>query len=107
MNIEVNPTPTITIEPQTISSITVEPQTISSITIQTSGVVTIGAPKFEFEQTAPSQTWNITHNLQNPRPSIYIEDLEGNEVIGTYIATNYNSGIINFLQAISGKAYLS
>ncbi len=61
---------------------------------------------FTHEQTTPSDTWNINHNLAK-FPSPIVVDSSGNEVIGEVQHPDSDNLIITFSAAFSGKAYLN
>lgn len=57
-------------------------------------------------QSLPSDTWTITHNL-NKNPSITVVDSAGGEVEGAVVINSLNQITITFCAAFSGKAYLN
>jgi hypothetical protein len=57
-------------------------------------------------QTVPSSTWTITHNLRF-MPNITVVDSGGTVVEGSYNYPNENTVVLSFNGAFSGKAYLS
>jgi len=65
-----------------------------------------GAPTFIFNQVAPSNQWNITHNL-GKFPSITVIDTGDTVVSGEYIYDNNNQVTLNFSVPFSGKAFLN
>ena len=69
-------------------------------------LATQGAPTFIFNQVAPSNQWNITHNL-GKFPSITVIDTGDTVVSGEYIYNNNNQVTLNFSVPFSGKAFLN
>lgn len=65
-----------------------------------------GNTSFVFDQSSPSATWTIPHNL-NRFPSVTIVDSSERECEGDLVYTNANSLIVTFSAAFSGKAYLN
>lgn len=65
-----------------------------------------GDKTFDFEQTIPSATWNIQHNL-GKFPSITVVDTVNTVVIGEYTYIDNNNVRLNFSAAFGGKAYLN
>jgi hypothetical protein len=61
---------------------------------------------FIHNQTIPSASWTITHNL-GKFPSVTVVDEDDNVYYGEIIYNNNNSITINFTGAFSGKAYLN
>ena len=76
------------------------------------GKVTTNEIDFELDknyyhnQTVPSDTWTITHNL-NKVPSITIIDSSNRVVSGEVEVINNNEITLYFNGAFSGKAYLN
>tara|TARA_R100000951_G_scaffold39335_1_gene33194 strand:- start:4399 stop:5082 length:684 start_codon:yes stop_codon:yes gene_type:complete len=65
-----------------------------------------GDLSFVYEQTNPSNTWVITHNL-GKKPSVTIVTTTDTTVIGEITYNNKNKLTINLSSANSGKAYLN
>lgn len=59
-----------------------------------------------YDQTTPSATWVIQHNLQK-YPSVEVVDSAGTVVEGGISYDNDNQITITFVGAFSGKAYLN
>ncbi|TXG80082.1 MAG: hypothetical protein E6R13_08690 [Spirochaetes bacterium] len=57
-------------------------------------------------QDVPATQWVIEHNL-NKYPNVNVEDLAGEDIIGEISYDGPNKLYINFIIAVSGKAYLS
>ena len=57
-------------------------------------------------QTVPSDTWIVTHNL-NKNPSITVTNSAGDEVEGAVTINSLNQITITFCGAFSGSAYLN
>lgn len=65
-----------------------------------------GDKYFVYTQTTPSDTWEITHNL-NKRPSVSVVDSAGSLVNGDCNYIDNDKLILHFNGAFSGKAYLN
>jgi len=65
-----------------------------------------GDRHFSFEQSLPSNTWVVTHNL-NKFPSVTVIDSANTEVEGGVEFIDINTVQISFSAAFSGKAYLN
>ena len=65
-----------------------------------------GDKYYVYTQSTPSDTWEITHNL-NKNPSISVVDSAGSLVVGNYEYVNADKVILYFNGAFSGKAYLN
>ena len=63
----------------------------------------LGDKNFVFNQTIPSTTWNITHNL-GKFPSVTIIDSANTEVEGDVIHIDENNIQLIFSASFSGKA---
>lgn len=61
---------------------------------------------FTFNQSTPSDTWVVTHNL-GKKPSVTVVDSGDTVVIGTVTYNTLNQLTITFASAFSGKAYLN
>lgn len=59
-----------------------------------------------FTQLTPLSTWSVTHNLDK-KPSVRIEDLSGNDIIGEIDYVDTNTLTIIFVIPIAGTAYLN
>lgn len=59
-----------------------------------------------YEQTNPSMTWTINHNLAR-FPIVKTFDNDGNELIGDLEYTDENSVTVKFTRACTGKAYIN
>lgn len=69
--------------------------------------ITAGDKYFYYEQSAPSKTWNITHNL-GKKPVVTIVD-SADTVIQPDEIKYYSrdSLVVKFLVEFAGKAYLN
>lgn len=57
------------------------------------------------DQTTPSATWTVTHNLNTTSPIVQIYDNTGNMIIPNYVAPSTNNIIIvDFSTQITGRA---
>ena len=65
-----------------------------------------GDKHYTHEQTTPSATWTITHNL-GKRPSVTVVDSGGNEWQTAVEHVSANQCIARFSSAFSGRAYLN
>lgn len=74
---------------------------IQSITIDPTMMET-----FIYEQTTPSDTWTINHNL-NKFPSVTIVDSQGYVIAGDVRYVDSNTIILTFTESVVGKAYLN
>lgn len=61
---------------------------------------------FVYNQSIPSATWIITHNLDK-YPSIEVVDSAGSLVEGEVTYNNNNQVTVSFIGAFSGVAYLN
>lgn len=61
---------------------------------------------FEFVQSVPATTWDITHNM-GITPNVFTEDTNGDDIEGVIEVISNNRIKIYFTQAVAGKAYLS
>ena len=62
---------------------------------------------FVFEQEIPSDTWQITHNLEK-RPSVTVVDSAGNMQMPDEVTYNDDNTItIKFVGSFAGKAFLN
>lgn len=57
-------------------------------------------------QRAPSDTWEITHNL-GKHPSVTVVDSAGSEVVGEVVLDTDNRIVIRFTGEFAGTAYLN
>lgn len=71
--------------------------------VQTEGT---GDKTYTYNQLSPSNTWNITHNL-NKHPAVTIVDSSGTEVYGDVVYIDNSHLTITFNSEFSGKAYLN
>lgn len=79
------------------------PQGIQGVT----GPIGPDAPLYyRHEQTTPSATWTITHNL-NFFPNVTVVDSAGAVCEGEINHVNINQVVLGFSGAFSGNAYLS
>lgn len=62
-----------------------------------------GDKHYQHNQTTPSATWTVTHNL-GKLPSITVMDSAGNVVEGDYENVSVNQTILTFSGAFSGIA---
>ncbi len=67
---------------------------------------TSGDLRYEHNQLIPADTWIVDHNL-GKRPSVFIEDSGGNDLIADIIHVNVNQLQIVFASETGGKAYLN
>ena len=58
------------------------------------------------DQPVASTTWTIIHNL-NKKPSVRIEDLLKNDIMGEIDYTDNNTVTIQFAIPVAGSAYLN
>ena len=58
-----------------------------------------------FDQTTPSDTWNIVHNL-NFHPNVIVVDTDGNIVSGNVQYLSITTVQIKFVVPFIGTAYL-
>lgn len=65
-----------------------------------------GHETFTYDQIAPSNTWDILHNL-NAYPSVTVIDSAGNKVEGNVQYISSNQLTVTFVSDFSGKAYLN
>lgn len=68
------------------------------------GISGSGDKHFEHNQSTPSATWTINHNL-GKRPSVTIVDSAGTEWITEVDHVSDNQCVAYFAHAFSGKAY--
>ena len=61
--------------------------------------------EFVFEQSTPSDTWNIVHGL-NYHPNVVIVDIDGNLVNGNIKYLSNTTIQITFVLPFAGTAYL-
>lgn len=62
---------------------------------------------FDFDQATPSDTWTITHLLNNQYPNVTCVDNEGNIIVGDINYYSANVTIIRFCVPVSGHAHLT
>lgn len=65
-----------------------------------------GDKSYTHEQTTPSATWTITHNLAK-HPAVTIVDSSGNEWQTAVEHVSANQCIARFSSAFAGRAYLN
>ena len=75
-------------------------------------VADIGLPgpaggNYTHNQSAPSATWTVVHNLGFNPGGVSVVDSGGTKVYGDVTHTNTNQIVINFTSAFGGKAYIS
>ena len=63
-------------------------------------------PPYEYNQSSPSATWLIAHNL-GIYPAVTVVDSGGSEIHGEVIYDSANQIRALFSTAFSGKAYLA
>ena len=73
---------------------------------QSGNTVTITSETFVFEQGIPSDTWEITHNL-NKYPTVDLVDSSGRVFKSEVDYINTNSLVVHINGSLSGKAYLN
>lgn len=62
--------------------------------------------EYIFEQTSPTDTWNVEHNL-NKYPSVTITDESGNVVYGDVKYLDKNNIVVKFSVPFRGKAFFN
>ncbi len=65
-----------------------------------------GTSYYEYTQSSPSATWTINHGL-GYRPSVSVEDADGNQVDAGVSWPSSNSVIVALSATMTGKAHLS
>lgn len=65
-----------------------------------------GDKHFTHEQSTPSATWTITHNL-GKNPAVTIVDSSGNEWQTAIEHVSPNQCVVRFSSAFSGRAFLN
>ena len=78
--------------------------TISEAVVGLQG--TSGDKHYQHDQSTPSATWSITHNL-GKRPSVTVVDSGGNQWLTAVEYTTEYSLVIRFSSPFSGTAYLN
>lgn len=71
-----------------------------------SGTPGTGDLSYTHNQSSPSATWTITHNL-GKYPSVTIVDSAGTQLLGQVVHDSINQVTATFTTAFSGKAYLN
>ncbi len=61
---------------------------------------------FVFTQDPAATVWVIIHNMGYV-PNVFMEDLNGNDILGVVAIVNNNEITITFNNPVAGKAYLS
>lgn len=61
---------------------------------------------FSFIQQQPSTVWDIQHNM-GMTPNVFMEDLNGNDIMGIVEVVDQNRLKVYFNQPVAGKAFLS
>jgi len=79
---------------------------ISSTNVQAAVVEVRAKSKYTHDQSVPSGTWSITHNL-GFRPNVAVVDTSDTVCFGDIDYTNDNALVVTFAQSFGGKAYLS
>jgi hypothetical protein len=69
------------------------------------GLVDVGDIWHLHEQTTPSTTWTINHNLNRPIIA-RVKDASGNNVVGEVTDVNVDQANITFTIAIAGEAII-
>ena len=69
------------------------------------GLIDIGDIWHLHEQTTPSTTWTINHNLNRPIIA-RVKDASGNNVVGEVADVSVDQATITFTIAISGEAII-
>lgn len=64
-----------------------------------------GSPSFEFTQSAPADTWTITHGLDG-FPSVLVIDASGQQLIAEVHYPDDQTVVVNHGLPYSGTAYL-
>ena len=62
---------------------------------------------FDFDQATPSDTWTITHSLNNQYPNVTCVDNDGNIIVGDINYYSANVTIIRFCVPVAGHAHLT
>jgi hypothetical protein len=70
------------------------------------GTPASGTFSYVHDQMIPSATWTVVHNL-NGFPNVTVVDSSGREVEGDVTYNGLNQLTLSFVNAFSGKAYLS
>ena len=65
-----------------------------------------GDKNYEHDQSSPSSTWVINHNL-NKRPSVTVVDSASTEIICDVVYNSTNQVTLSFDAPTSGKAYIN
>ena len=71
------------------------------------GVSGAAGGNYTHNQSAPSATWTVVHNLGFNPGGVSVVDSAGTKVYGDVTHTNTNQIVINFTSAFGGKAYVS
>ena len=88
------------------TTIVVDQSNTQSSTIEVTGIVSGKDAHFTYTQVTPSNTWDVTHNL-NKKPSVTVVDSADSVVIGDVQYLNNNQVRLTFVGAFSGKAYFN
>lgn len=95
-----------TLEPQPTIPVELTLGEQTSIDAELSLDVNIVDKTFVFEQGIPSDTWQITHNLDK-HPSVTVVDTADNVIYPAVQYIDNNSCVVTFNAATKGKAYLN
>ena len=80
---------------------------ITGLRDELDNIITGADKHFVFEQEIPSDTWQITHNLEK-RPSVTVVDSAGNMQMPDEVTYNDDNTItIKFVGSFAGKAFLN
>jgi hypothetical protein len=74
--------------------------------IPTSDFLDANIQAFSFDQTVPSASWVINHNL-NRYPTVVVKDSAGTVVVGTVTYDDENTISLSFTGGFAGTAYLT
>ena len=79
---------------------------LTSTTVQAAIEEVRNKSKYTHDQSSPTTTWSITHNL-GYRPNVAVVDTSDTVCFGDVDYTNDNALVVTFAQSFGGKAYLS
>ena len=79
---------------------------ITATTVQAAIEEVRNRSKYTHDQSSPTTTWSITHNL-GYKPNVAVVDTSDTLCFGDVDYTNDNALVVTFAQSFGGKAYLS
>jgi hypothetical protein len=79
---------------------------LTSTTVQAAIEEVRNKSKYTHDQSSPTTTWSITHNL-GYKPNVAVVDTSDTLCFGDVDYTNDNALVVTFAQSFGGKAYLS